>query len=725
MLKRLHALLFGSLRRQLVWGVALTNALLMALFAWVSIERQMDVLHERQSEYADALAQSIATSSAGWLAARDYSGLQEIVLSQRRYPELLFAMILDNSGRILAHSDPARLNQYVLDLPQTTDHRPALIHSEELVDLTLPAMLGKRQVGWVRVGLGLQTAQARTRLLALDGLIYAVIAICIGSLLAAMLGWRLTRRLYAIQAVSNAVQTGDSERRVGLAGVDEAARLGRAFDAMLDALALRDQALQQSEVQHRRHLEELVQDRTEQLVQARDAAESANRAKSTFLSNMSHELRTPLNAILGFAQLMEQDERLPPDARHNIETINRAGRHLLSLINDVLEISRIETGHTTIQNAAFDLPDTIKSVEEMIRVRAEYKGLAFTVAHVGELPLYVDGDAHHLRQVLINLLGNAVKYTDQGGVWLRMQPVGDSIRFDVGDSGPGIAPDEQTRIFQPFYQTESGIAKGEGTGLGLAISHEFVHLMGGELSVASNPGQGSVFSFTLPLPETTAPACIADQRLVLHLAPDQPPVRILVAEDNADNQELIARLLEKVGFEVRLADNGQRAVEIFQSWRPHFIWMDMRMPVMDGYQATQAIRALSGGESVKIVALTASAFRENRAAILAAGCDDMQAKPLDANRLYAQMGDLLGLRYRYADATPAAAPEAPAGGRQLQDLPEALRNELMTAAELLDPEAVHAIVERMLADYPEQARQVDELAGEYRFDRVAELCRGA
>lgn len=485
-------------------------------------------------------------------------------------------------------------------------------------------------------------------------------------------------------------------------------------------LTVRKQA--EAELERYRHqLEQLVDERTVQLVQARDAAEFANRAKSVFLSNMSHELRTPLNSILGFAQLMECDERLPADARRNIETVNRAGRHLLSLINDVLEISRIEAGRATIQNAAFDLPETLAAVEEMIRLRAEGKGLAFTVELSGKLPHYVYGDAHRLRQVLLNLLGNAVKYTDQGQISLQLAPSDDSIHFAVKDSGAGISPEEQLQIFQPFYQTEAGIAKGEGTGLGLTISREYVRLMGGELLVSSRQGQGSAFSFTLPLPEADTPAASVEQRRVLQLEPGQPAVRVLVAEDNPDNQALIRLLLENVGFEVQIAENGQRAIELFQSWQPDFIWMDMRMPVLDGYAATQAIRALPGGARVKIVALTASAFQENREAILAAGCDNMLAKPLDAARLYGVMGELLGVRYRYADEPVAVSAAAEPIGTDFSALPDALRQELLAAAELLDPEAVQGIAERLLVDYPEQARRVAELADAYRFDVIAAL----
>lgn len=547
------------------------------------------------------------------------------------------------------------------------------------------------------------------------------------SVLASYFGTALIRPIQRLMEASARAARGDFSIRDTASGPKELRQLSESFNRMNANLGKLYSGLE-AEVRDRNREIEVRKDTERQLSAARDAAEAANRAKSVFLANMSHELRTPLNAILGFSQLMEHDQRLPSDVNHNLQTINRAGRHLLALINDVLEISRIEAGRTSIQNAPFDLIQTVATIEEMIRPRAEQKGLAFSIERSGGIPHYVDGDANHLRQVLINLLGNAVKYTDRGCVGLKISACDDRVSFDISDTGIGIAADEQEHVFQPFYQTESGIAKGEGTGLGLAISREFVRLMGGELMLESGLGRGSVFRFSLPLPEVAVPLVDTRQRRVLGLMPGQDAVRILVAEDNADNQELIACILKAAGFQVRVAENGQRAVELFQAWCPHLIWMDMRMPVMDGYRATQQIRALPGGGEVKIVALTASAFQENRQAILEAGCDDMLAKPIDENRLYLLMADLLGLRYCYADdGVPGAATDLvlPAEQSLSGGLPASLRARLVAAAELLDVDAVLEIVDDMLADYPDTAHIIGEWVGEYRFDKLIEFCQPA
>jgi len=472
---------------------------------------------------------------------------------------------------------------------------------------------------------------------------------------------------------------------------------------------------------YRLHLEELVAERTRELADAKDAAEAANRAKSIFLANMSHELRTPLNAILGFAQIMERDKRMPEDERRNIATINRSGSHLLSLINDVLEISRIESGRIQIIREAFDLPAALTAVEELIRIRAEAKGLAFVVERSADLPAYVQGDAHHLRQVLINLLGNAVKYTDSGQITLGVRPQGkERIRFDVTDTGPGIAKDEQERIFQAFYQTEGGIAKGEGTGLGLSISRAFVQQMGGDIAITSESGKGSSFSFDIPLPATDAAPNAGRSASILGLVDGQAAPRILVAEDHPDNQQVVEQLLKRIGCQVQIAANGQLAVDFFQTWRPQLIFMDMRMPVMDGYQATRTIRSLPGGETIPIVALTASTFEEDLGQVLAAGCNEMVKKPIEQNRLYEVIGRLLGLRFDYAEAAPAATAT---GVADLNALPADVRKELREAAVTLDSEAILTIVERLRSDQCAEADTIADLVEDYRFDRIEELCR--
>jgi CheY-like chemotaxis protein len=344
-----------------------------------------------------------------------------------------------------------------------------------------------------------------------------------------------------------------------------------------------------------------------------------------------------------------------------------------------------------------------------------------------DVPRFVGTAVGKLRQVLINLLANAIKFTPHGGVDLDVTAAaidGDADRrllaFVVRDTGIGIAADELESIFRPFYQTEHGARTGEGTGLGLTIARQYAQLLGGELTAASELQKGSAFTLHLPVTIAAAMASLPEHRRVLGLAAGQPSRRILIVEDKVDNQRLLAQLMEQAGFETQVAANGEEAVAAFQSWHPDFIWMDMRMPVMDGYEATRQIRQLPGGREVRIAALTASAFREDRSEIIAAGCDDVLSKPLDEGQLFAAMERLLGLRYRYAEE-PAAP--APAGTNvDLARLPAEVRDALRSAAQTLDVEATRQVLGRVREIDGALARELEELAQAYRYDRIVALC---
>jgi PAS domain S-box-containing protein len=476
---------------------------------------------------------------------------------------------------------------------------------------------------------------------------------------------------------------------------------------------------------YRHHLEELVETRTRELAQARDAAESANRMKSAFLANMSHELRTPLNAILGFAQILERDDRIPADRRGNLATINRSGKQLLALINDVLEISRIEAGRLKLQAATCELHDLLTGLAEVMEFRARDKGLYLRMTLSPDLPRHIEVDAGKLRQILSNLLTNAVKYTESGGIELSADAeiAGEraTLNFSVRDTGVGIPGADLLRIFQPFYQTDYGVRLGDGTGLGLTICNEYAALMGGQLSVESELHRGSCFRLRLPVRLARAPQSAAPAHgRVLGLAPEQPPCRVLVAEDDPDSRELLCEILNHAGFQVKAVANGEEAVVAFQDWLPHFIWMDMRMPVLDGYAATRRIRALPGGDAVRIAALTASAFRENHAEIIAAGCDRVLSKPLDEAQLFDEMAHLLGLRYRYEAAIDTGEDADVAAPRLLP--PAAQMQALRDAASLLDVETTNQLIAQIRGSAPALADRLQQLSDDYLFDRIVALC---
>ncbi|XGV95166.1 MAG: GAF domain-containing protein [Leptolyngbya sp. BL-A-14] len=425
-----------------------------------------------------------------------------------------------------------------------------------------------------------------------------------------------------------------------------------------------------------------TQQQTIALQEAKELADAANRAKSEFLASMSHELRTPLNAVLGFTQLMSCDTSLTPTQQEHLGIINRSGEHLLKLINDVLEMSKIEAGQVTLDRHHFDLYNLLLNLEEMLQLRAKAKHLQFTIFCSPDVPRFVIADESKLQQILINLLGNAIKFTQRGSVTLKVSQSADSLhedkqselspmlpdnqtiklRFAVEDTGAGMSLEEQQNLFKPFEQTRSGLAASEGTGLGLAISQKFVQLMDGTITVTSQSGQGSTFAFVIPIQFTDAidaPALQPITQTVIGLAPDQPTYRILIAEDNATNRYLLSQMLRLPGFELKEVDNGLDAVTLCQQWRPHLVLMDMRMPVMNGVEATQQIKANVETQSTIVIALTASAFEEQRQAFLTVGCDDFLSKPFQRVTLFTKISQHLGVRYLYetADSTQAAQPK--------------------------------------------------------------------
>jgi signal transduction histidine kinase/CheY-like chemotaxis protein len=485
---------------------------------------------------------------------------------------------------------------------------------------------------------------------------------------------------------------------------------------------------------HRKNLKELVKERTIQLEAAKDQAERANRAKSIFLANMSHELRTPLNAVLGFSQVMRNSRDVTVEQMQSLNIITRSGEHLLHLINNVLDISKIEAGRAGLEESPLDLHQMVQEVKSMMYVRAKERGLGFTLEQSADLMRHVAVDGGKLRQVLINLIENAIKYTSSGDVVLRAMPVKQEnsepvwVRFEVEDTGPGIRPEERERIFHPFVQLGEQLAAGAGTGLGLAISRKYVELMGGRIGIADGgQGRGSLFHFEIPvtlLPSEEISAAPRRGR-VIGPAEGEPCRRILIAEDQPDNRLLLRSLLKPLGFDLREAENGREAVAICAEWCPDLIFMDIRMPVMDGLEATRRIKSVEAGFPAKIVAVTAHALEEEQREILAAGCDDFIRKPYEYADILGALTKNLGTRFVYEDEPETVAVAAKLDAAALAGLPQELLNGLEQALIRIDAEAVGRAIKEIRTH---DSALADALAGEARdlqFGRILRLIRTA
>ncbi len=478
---------------------------------------------------------------------------------------------------------------------------------------------------------------------------------------------------------------------------------GLAFGAYQSRVKILRLGAARLEMQVSQRTAELLE-RTGELQIAKDAAEGANRAKTIFLANMSHELRTPLNAILGFSNLLREGD-VSEWQRNDLDIIRRSGEHLLSLVDEVLDVAKIEAGRGVLEMAPYDLTSMVRDVMDMMCARAQMKGLALLHVESSGLPRYVRADGPRLRQVLINLVGNAIKFTLAGSVTLRLDAGrADSegrflLTFHVEDTGSGIAQEDQTRIFEPFVQAGPTATK-KGSGLGLAITRQLVELMGGTVNVESTPGKGSKFRVEVPVfvhEESEPAAARGDRGRITGLESGQPEYRILVCEDEPTSAAVLLRFLQSAGFQVRVAENGAKGVELFQSWRPDFIWMDLRMPVMSGVEAAKRIRAIEGERGVKIAAVSASAFAEERSEVLAAGMDDFVRKPFRPAEIFDCMARHLGVRYRRSEVQPYARRESPPPLRPeaLEALPEELRAELRDALEALDVERIVAVIHRV------------------------------
>ena len=557
------------------------------------------------------------------------------------------------------------------------------------------------------------------------------LALLLASFMTIFLRKKIADPISRLTNATNQIIEGNFDTKAIVESGDEIGILATTFNQMTYYLKQSHQDLE--------NYSHILEERTFALAEAKEASEIANQTKSNFLANISHELRTPLNVILGFTQIMDRDNSLSDKQKETLKIINHSGEHLLSLINDVLEVTKIESGKTNLYYTNLNLHSLLDSLLKMLRLKAEEKGLELFFTQDKNIPRYIRTDESKLRQILINLLSNAIKFTTVGIVELQVKildsvttkSTDDDVRvtnllFNVIDTGMGIAETEIPSLFESFVQTESGIKSQQGTGLGLAISRKFAQLMGGNITVTSEVNQGSTFSVTLPVESVSEMAVkLRETRKVIGLAPDQPSYRILIVEDRWENRLLLRNLLDTLGFKIREADNGQKGISVWQEWHPHLIFMDLQMPIMNGLAATQYIKAHDLNYETVIIALTANVFTKQRSEILAAGCDDFITKPFKEEIIFEKIAQYLAVTYLYeeevsSDFNSLFTPQK-ITSKNLDIMSEQWKYQFGEAALQLDSELLKKLTTEIPQEFQFLRTSLENKIENFDFDQILEL----
>ncbi|MDY6991351.1 MAG: ATP-binding protein [Pseudomonadota bacterium] len=713
-----------SIRNKLRAIILLTSGLVLLLASTAFVINE--VLFFRRSMIADlfTLADLVGINSSGGLLFNDSKATEENMAGLKVKSHIILAHIFSQNGTLFASyfrdQAPQPSAQHISALyPYTQGIENSYFFRENHVEVFKKIIFEGEELGIVYIQSDLDELWQRLQSVGTIVLVVMLASLLLAFLLASKLQQIITGPIYHLLTTMKAVSTDKNYAlRAEKTSQDELGRLIDGFNNMLTQIDSRDKEL----TQYRGHLEEKVAQRTTELSEARDQALAANKAKSIFLANMSHEIRTPMNAVLGYAQILRRDSGLTQEQHNTLQIIEDSGNHLLGLINDILDISKIEAGAMEVRPENFYLDDLIQSISAMFKIRCEQKQLQWQVNDNVNQHRLVYADQGKLRQILINLLGNAVKFTERGTIILKISELEDNCyRFEVIDTGPGISAAAQETIFEPFQQEKAGFDKG-GTGLGLAITKRQVELMAGRLELVSKLGEGACFSVSLPLPlgEGSAHTTLDPSR-ISHLAPNCH-VDVLVVDDIYENRNILVHILSDIGAEVREAVNGQDALDKIQQRIPSIIFMDIRMPLMDGMKALQHLRQ-DYKSHIICVAISASTLQHQSQEMMTAGFDDFISKPFRFEEVYQCLAKFLQVEFEYELTQPTSVAQVqPTDQLEVAELslPRDLYERLKDAAELNELTEMEHILNRLRADaqYRQLTQILDHLLMNYDIDGI-------
>lgn len=636
-----------SIQKKLVLIILGISSIILLSSMAVFMSSELDSLKSKMKEDLSTLADLVGKSSSGAILFYDARTARENLTALQAKPHIISAHLLEANGNILAtyyrdQQDNENDFQKQAMLALLGERSQAYLEKTSQLHIIQRIILDSDNslLGYIHIETDRDVYWQRVK-----EYIYTIILMILISLLITLLIAYRAQKIFTdpIVQLLNSMQLVSREQdysyRLKSHYDDEVGELIDGFNEMLEKLEYQDQLTRN----YQKELETRVEERTRQLQIARDRALAANRTKSIFLANMSHEIRTPMNAILGYSQLLQQSS-LDKDQSRQIGIINKSGNHLLSLIDDILELSKIEAGSLEVVKTDFDLQELLHSVENMFKIRCSQKLLDWEMDCFTDQPVLVNGDPGKLRQVLINLISNAVKFTDQGKIRFSIEKTAENCYyFSVEDTGPGIDEHAKEQIFEAFQQGKQGELKG-GTGLGLSISRQYIDLFGGQLNIEIDREQGACFYFEIELPPASDQFLAAEPLSLKNQYSLKTTKKLtaLVVDDVKDNTELLGTLLEGIGFKVVSADHGREALQKIAQQLPDIVFMDIRMPVMDGVETIKHIRRLFSSAQLKCVAVSASTLQHKSEYYMAMGYDLFISKPFHFDSIFFAIKELMG-----------------------------------------------------------------------------------